>query len=234
LNRARVSESHLSKSPSPVSLFISYAKQDGLGIAEKIKEYILRETPLKTFFDATDIAPGQAVGKEIEANIETSCLLAIQSDKYSSREWCRREVIMAKKYGCPMLVVNAVTDGEERSFPYLGNVPTVRWRCQSGDSPNKNIRQILDTMLYEVLKIEYFRHYLEYLSELFAIPDVIMKISRPPELMTLTQIQREIWFFPKRDAVILYPDPPLGDEERDLLHKFAPDLNFTTPILFWR
>lgn len=35
-------------------------------------------------------------------------------------------MIEAKRAGAPMVVAHAVTEGEERSFPYLGNVPVVR------------------------------------------------------------------------------------------------------------
>ena len=54
-------------------------------------------------------------------------LLAIQTDTYGSREWCRLEVLEAKKRSVPIVVLTATERGEARSFPYMGNVPVIRW-----------------------------------------------------------------------------------------------------------
>ena len=75
---------------------------------------------------SNDIAAGHNFEKEIRANVADSAMVIIHSDTYSDRSWCRKEALFAKHYACPVLVVNAVTTGEERLFPYLGNVPTVR------------------------------------------------------------------------------------------------------------
>ena len=52
--------------------------------------------------------------------------MAVHTDSYSSREWCRREIIDAKRCNVPMVVVNSMRDVDERGFPYMGNVPIVR------------------------------------------------------------------------------------------------------------
>ncbi len=238
LNRTRVADSHIpSQSPSPVKLFISHAKQDGVNIAKSIHDYIVRELPLKTFFDAIDITVGYDFGNEIRANLKSAALLVIHTDAYASREWCRREVIMAKRFGCPMVVVNAISKGEERSFPYLGNVPTIRWDelpQNESDSLEANIQQTIDLMLYEVLRNIHSKQYLSYFKAISPIPDEVALISQPPELITLLNIQQTAESLQNQANLVLYPDPPLGDEELDLLSEFAPKLTFTTPIYIRR
>ncbi len=58
-------------------------------------------------------------------------MVVVQTGTCSDREWCRKEVLFAKQYGCPVLVVNAVTVGEERFFPYVEPPPTIRWPFDS-------------------------------------------------------------------------------------------------------
>ncbi|RBN36117.1 molecular chaperone Tir, partial [Priestia megaterium] len=74
-------------------MFISHAKEDGVSLAKSLSDYLQTQTELKTFFDANDIAIGYEFSQEIEANIQKSVLVAIHSDRYSSREWCRKEII---------------------------------------------------------------------------------------------------------------------------------------------
>ncbi|NVL83801.1 TIR domain-containing protein, partial [Escherichia coli] len=83
----------------------------------------LQHTELQTFFDANDIAPGHKFALEIFNSIEHSALVVVRTDAYASREWCRREVIEAKRRARPIVVIDALTKAEERGFPYLGNVP---------------------------------------------------------------------------------------------------------------
>ena len=83
-------------------LFISHAKQDGLTLAEEFKA-TLESMPASRFFDSVDIAPGYDFASEIVEGVKDSILLAILSDAYSSRPWCRREVLTAKRFQRPMV-----------------------------------------------------------------------------------------------------------------------------------
>ncbi|MDM8555732.1 toll/interleukin-1 receptor domain-containing protein [Desulfococcaceae bacterium HSG7] len=222
-------------SPAPVKLFISHAKQDGKQLANDIRAYMHRDLALKTFFDATDIAPGYLFADEIDANLEDAALLIILTDSYASRPWCRREVIKAKQLGCPMIVVNAIKKGEERSFPYLGNIPTVRWNPSpvqnNSDLCEAEMQTTINLTLREVLKNVYLKQHFKNLTNLFLEPPNALFFSRPPELMTLLHVKHATL---NRENRLLYPDPPLGDEELNLLSQFAPELQLITPILLGR
>ncbi|MEI7610322.1 MAG: toll/interleukin-1 receptor domain-containing protein [Rhodospirillaceae bacterium] len=115
---------------SNIQLFLSHSKRDddeaGETIALAIRDHLHASSGYDSFFDVHDIPPGISWADVIHHNVRRSAFLAIHTDSYSTREWCRREVIEAKRTGVPMVVAHAVTDREERSFPYLGNVPVVR------------------------------------------------------------------------------------------------------------
>lgn len=233
LNRSRVSGITMTEqSAAPVKLFISHAKRDGLEIAEGIRDYIHQNTALKTFFDASDIAPGHEFAKEITGQLEDSAILAIHTDAYVTREWCQREVIAAKRLGRPIVVIDALREGEERSFPYIGNVPTIRWKTRDNQSYETDIQAVLTLMLYEVLKHVYLKQHFEDLRSLMLIPESSVLLPHPPELLSLLNIKNDRAL--DQVNMVVYPDPPLGDEEVELLSSFAPELILKTPTLLWR
>ena len=200
-------DANVPQSPAPIKLFISHAKRDGLKMAEEIRDHIRATSALDTFFDANDIAPGYAFFDELQANVETAALIVLKTDAYASREWCRREVLLAKSAGRPVVVINAVQSGEARSFPYLGNVPTVRWNA--GDERWTRCEAAVNLALREVLRCEHFR----LRAQRLRLPPGAVVLSRPPELCTVVR-----GLPPSRSrSVLVYPDPPLSDEEVKLL-----------------
>lgn len=210
--------------PRPVRLFISHAKHDGLQIAEELRDHVRRSHALDTFFDANDIAPGYEFAKEIEAGIESAVLVVVQTDEYASREWCRREVLIAKQHGRPIVVINTVRTGEERSFPYLGNVPTVRW--DAGSDSAERCERVITLALRELLRVLYFAAEMDAAGIRMEGDHVS---AYPPELCTVAVRQREGGL-----SRILYADPPLGDEEASLLRAVAPDVETSTLLLLER
>lgn len=220
LNCPRSAEPCAPLSPKPIRLFISHAKQDGVPLAETFRNMIA-DTPAATFFDSIDIAPGYDFGAEIEGNIRESTLLVLQSDVYSSRPWCRREVLMAKKLHRPIMIVNAVEEDEKRSFPYMGNVPVIRWT-------GKNHQRIVGLALREHLRFLYNECRIEALRRAGRIPAGALVLSRPPEILDFQNIAARASNGGGHKALIIYPDPPLGAEEDLLLSAFGGDVSFTT------
>jgi hypothetical protein len=211
--------------PAPVRLFLSHAKQDGLTIVAELLEYLGKNSPVEAYFDATNIPPGFDFEAEIERGVSKSALLIAHSDLYASREWCRREVLFAKKYQCPILVMNAVSKGEDRSFPYLGNVPTIRW----DKSDPSRCQQVVDLAVREVLRSAYFRAHLESLQESQLVPLDYQVLTRPPEILTYVDLPRVGATADAGPVPVIYPDPPLGDEEVALIHAMLPNAKLTTP-----
>lgn len=115
----QVTDAGTTTSAKPVNLFLSHAKADGAETARQIKNYIEEDSAMKAFFDANDIAPGYRFSNELKGAIEKSALICIQTDYYATREWCLFEVITAKRFDRPVVVLNAVKEREPRSFPYI-------------------------------------------------------------------------------------------------------------------
>jgi len=197
-----------------VAIFLSHSKHDpdGERIAKLIRDYLYRGEGdnLASFFDVHDIPAGLRFNKVILEKVKVSAVVAIHSDSYSSREWCRREIIEAKKWSVPLVVANCVTDIDERSFPYMGNVPLVRIDPNRADRIHHIVRRLLD----EVLKDFLWRCRTE-LATGKAGSDVTF-LPRPPELISLAALKS------LTSATLVYPDPPIGAEEQRLFEVITP------------
>jgi hypothetical protein len=162
-----------------------------------------------------------------EAGGGINALLVLQTDAYSTREWCRIEAIKAKLGWVPTVVVQAIEQAEIRSFPYLGNVPTIRWPLPVPDSADP-WSIVLGKLLYEVLRAAYFPEWVRYVAELYGLRRSFRALPYPPELLTLLSMHR--WVGKHASTLFVYPDPPLGTEELEILHEAAPNLEIATPI----
>ncbi|MEX1027228.1 MAG: TIR domain-containing protein [Candidatus Paceibacterota bacterium] len=202
----------------PVRIFISHAKKDGEALALEIREYITKNLQLDTFFDKNQIYYGEDFTRVLEQNVEQSAILVLQTDAYSSREWCQREVLVAKRHGRPVLVLHKVDVGETRSFPYLGNLPVLRFKDEMP------IDHVLGRLLLEVLRSEYFPRYVRGLARLFDKPlENLEPMARTPELLNLPPSEAA-------GKTVVYPDPPLGNHEVELLREFNEARQVTTPL----
>ncbi len=207
----------------PVKLFISHSKHDESKLdALRFRDYINSQTQLKTFFDANDISFGSNFGEEIKKAAQESALVVFQSDSYSDREWCRIEVLEAKTAGCPIVIVNAVQNGEKRAFPYLGNHPSIRFK--------NNFIEIIDLTLEQVLFNLYTRIFLDSLTDLYGIKtDKIL--SNSPELFNFIQLKKGGLKTGEQYSLVIYPDPPLGSEEMGILNQLDDNFVFITPLM---
>jgi len=211
----------LATSP-PIKLFISHSKHDESTLdASKFRDYINSQTQLKTFFDTNDISYGSNFGEEIKKAAKESALVVFQSDSYADREWCRIEVLEAKTAGCPIVIVNAVQNGEKRAFPYLGNYPSIRFK--------NNFIEIIDLTLEQVLFNLYTKIFLDSLTDLYKIKtDKILSTS--PELFNFIQLKKKGLNQGEEYSLVIYPDPPLGSEEMEILNQLDDAFVFITPL----
>lgn len=195
---------------APTKLFVSHAKTDidaEPKVAQSLIDFLGGDQPIATWFDSGQIAGGSLFTKKIEEGITDSSLLCVLTTHYASREWCRREVILAKQRQRPIVVVDAIEDTEQRSFPYLGNLPVIRWQ--------NDPQAIIDLVMKETLRDLHTRLLLKAWRK---NGDTVF--TRPPELATLLDVPD--------GHTVLYPDPPLGVEEVRLLEKTQ--VTVTTPL----
>jgi hypothetical protein len=195
---------------APITLFLSHTKADlnkEPRVTQQFIECLRQDQPIEAWVDSGDIQTGSKFAEEIKRGVERTSLLAVLTDTYATREWCREEVLLAKEHQRPVAVVDALTSYEVRSFPYLGNVPRIRW---DGD-PQKGI----DLLLRETLR---HLHSVAMLDRWKQPGDLVF--ARPPELATLVGLERE--------TTVLYPDPPVGVGEARRLQKA--NVRITTPF----
>jgi len=225
--QATCEDNQTDRVPSPVKLFLSHAKKDGLETVKRFKAFVDAELKLDVFFDTVDIADGYEFEKQIEANIKNSALVVFHTDEYSAREWCRIEVLIAKRNKCSIVVVHDIKTGEKRSFPYLGNTPTMTIQ----EDPGESFYKIVNLTLCQVLNNLFQLELLDSFQKQFPTKETeFISLTSPPELFNFLDIYKrkeEI----KQRLVVLYPEPPLGAEELRILNEIDMDINFITPIL---
>jgi hypothetical protein len=154
-------------------------------VALRLIDALKEDQPIEAWVDSGDILAGASFADEIEKGVEKTSLLVVLTDNYATREWCREEVLLAKEHQRPIAVIDALTKYEARTFPYLGNVPRVRW---DGD-PQPGI----DLVLKETLR---HLHAEAILRRQKQPGDIVFQ--RPPELATLVGLDR--------GTSVLYPD----------------------------
>ena len=225
---SRMLRSHLARLQQPrgedsldqylkkVNVFLSHSKRDDFGepVAESIRDWLHDNSALSTFLDVRDIPPGVSFSDVIDHSIDNSVLVAIYTDSYSSREWCRREVIKAKRVRVPMLVVDCLHTFDPRAFPYMANVPFIRIDPERRDRIDLVEGLLLDEVFNDFLwrcRVESFRG---------SRPQTTF-LARPPELVTLADCPGSGG---EAEQIIVYPDPPLGTEEAQLFYDVAQEV----------
>lgn len=199
-------------SQEQLQIFISHTKKDedrlGIEKANELKAYLRADTKLNSFYDANDILDGYSFGDQIKENLKKSLLVILETSTYSDREWCRIEAIVGKENHVPTIVVSLFNGMISRTFPYLGNTPKIRF--------DGNWDEVICLLLRTALDKYYEERYLENFSQ--ANSKVIPMM---PEFINIGKV----------DGVnqILYPEPPLGNEELEVVKRQFPTITFNTP-----
>lgn len=210
-----------------LTVFISHTKRGKLGDEEDtsvlidLVRSIVANTRLADFFDANDLQPGSDWDAELRQRASTSALLAIRTDLYPSREWCQREVALAKTHGMPVITMDALDRLEERGSFLMDHVARVPVRIEDGGWSKKAVYQALNLLVNECLKRALWRHQQELAGN---DPGLNVQWWSPhaPEPLTLAEwlesaISQGARPPPGSQIRILHPDPPLGPEERRVL-----------------
>lgn len=220
LRRPRMPAADLALYLEKVRVFLSHSKHDDYGerIARGIRRVIHDQTALASFFDIRDIPAGLSFADVLEHYVRVSAVIAVHTDSYSSREWCRREIIEAKRHNVPLVVANCIADFEERGFPYMGNVPVVR---MDPADHRKRISHVIGRLLDEVLKDFLWRCRVELVRR-SGFATTAYFLPRPPELISIVSIPQT---GRRSKRTMVYPDPPIGAEEQALFELVAPSIN---------
>ena len=210
-----VGEPDLTRQMERIRVFLSHSKHDDDNIGERVakcvRDWLQEDVTLSVFLDIVDVPAGLPSDEVLDAAVRQSAVLIVHSDSFSSREWCRREVLVAKASGRPIVILDSIEDLDERAFPYIANVPVVRLRSQQ---PN-GIERVVGRLLDEVFKDFLWQCRTATLRRTY--PNV-MFVARPPELLTLVNVMKNS----PNKSVLVYPDPPLGLRELSVLADIGP------------
>ena len=100
-----------SPKPSKVKLFISYAWE------ECTNEFVIKlkgdleDHGFEVFLDKVDIVVGQNIQHELARQMdEANGIIAVFSKKFSSSEWCDKELQMAQRHNKPFFPVRRIRE----------------------------------------------------------------------------------------------------------------------------
>jgi len=111
---------------------------------------------------------------------------------------------------------------EQRAFPYLGNYPSIRFR-------NENFSEIIDLTLEQVLFNLYTKRQIDSLTDIYGIKASRI-LTTPPELFNFIQLKKQGLNEGEKFGLVVYPDPPLGSEEMEILNQLDDNFVFITPL----
>ena len=214
-------------SNSRLQVFISHTKRSAQLDSNKIEDLVARvrevinETRLRQFFDASDLQPGQDWDATLRAEAGRSALLALRTDLYASRDWCQREMLIAKLEGMPIVTLDCLQAGEERGSFIMDHVPRIPVKLERRGWSKACVRRGLNLLVDECLKRELWRVQKGLARNRRDLP-IAWWAPHAPEPITLAQ-----WFDSQTvkrrsaDIRILHPDPPLGCEEKERLQQMT-------------
>lgn len=214
-----------------LTAFISHTKRHSYVEGEDVDSLVtlvrevIRNTRLNDYFDANDLQPGADWEAELRKNAGTGAMLAIRTDLYSSREWCQREVVIAKTHGMPLVMMDAIGYGEERGSFLMDHAPRIAVRKSEGHWQKKDVYRALNLLVDECLKRALWMQQKELARESHEL-DVAWWAPHAPEPLTLSRwindyIGTAHNVAGEGNIRILHPDPPLGPEEREVLINYA-------------
>jgi hypothetical protein len=210
--------------PKKVTIFLSHAKQDGVDAATLVQQFGRLKPGASVpgvglFYDVADTLTGANFDEQFLETIKECVFLAIVTDAYHGRPWCQWELLRAKQWQRPIVVWDLTDAGTARSFPYLGNVPVVRAPSLPAAS-DELVESLLIQVLVEAIRMQVWENDARRrVSQLGGRYGNVAYFARPPEL---ADIAYQCWA--KGVKVIVYPDPPIGKDERSLIEVILPEV----------
>lgn len=216
--------------PEPLKVFLSHAKQDGRAIAEHLRDGLADISQLETWYDEHDLAPGHEWRLEMDnaARSGSAALIAVETDVYPTRPWCRHEITVARQPRPvgeggrvwtvqPVVSISHRTRLWSRPLAQLGQVPSIGWPSAEEEQPLR-ITHVVDRLLLETLLIQFYIQFAEKLAEQH-IDDNLVLLTWVPDPWSLANLWGEL---ARKDGTIYvaYPGHGLRTAERRMLTEF--------------
>ena len=203
-------------------LFLSHAKIDGvpialslLGLMRRLRNYSQSQSPGDDYFyDVEHIQHGDKWRDVLEKSAKNSVLIALRTDEYEKRYWCRQEFLWAESYRMPILVVD-LRSGQYYDSARLPFDVAPLVKVHDGNL----VRVLLLSMAYDLRRLSYQVQ----LNNLSDNNDYIVLPHKP----SVYSIKGAIAWFNKSSNIvgrsrIVYPNPPLPDDYLDSIKPLLP------------
>lgn len=206
-----------------IKVFVSHSKHSSVGedglpeppVFEQVRTAIA-SSKLAEFFDAHDLQPGSDWATDLKQEAGSSALLMVRTDRYASREWTQKEVLVAKRHDVPIVGLIALVDGEARGSFLMDHVPTVPY---VRDDPGASIEKALDRLADEALKRALWTAQSSYIS---AQGFDWLPVHAPEPVTTVEWLARHKAEEAQDEHLwIIHPDPPLGHDERSVIDEMC-------------
>ena len=213
------------ENPSPLRIFISYARQDGSLIAREVRTALQNYGHLSVFLDEHDLQPGKDWRNGLNYEMkEGAAMFAIVTDAYASRAWCREELRQFREPQKeddsslwslrPVFILDSLGGSSTRSMFEVGSAPAARWNP-------RRATEVVDYLLREILFFEINRARASKIRQ--RVDGAVKVINWVPDTWTLLQVLRS-----SRDAGrqrIVYPGDGLPTIEIERLTEVLPNLS---------
>lgn len=233
------------ESALPTEVFLSHAKADrdlGPGVAERLRDIAAGYGQIDVFYDENDLPSGDNWRDRMLGSVRQGAgVVAVLSDAYATRYWCRREIQLARtpvraappndKIWSVRPSVVAVTMAERWSqlVGDLASIPAIRWK-----NDENHAASILDQLFRQALVAEFQYLYAQMLQErlrhLIAKPRAslpIAFITWTPDASTLLRLQKAARKDLAGKAMLVYPGHGfLPTEEEELDGSLGEDVEF--------
>ena len=219
-------------------VFISHTKRQGTrdepvaGLVDAVRA-VFDSKRVDSFYDAHDLQPGADWDRALRDTAASSALLALRTDLYASREWCQREMLTAKRHGMPVVVLDALSVGEARGSFLMDHTPRIPVRRDAqgqwgADAIRRAINLLADAWLQRVLWLRLHEQAQQGspLARYWWAPQapepstLASWLPAPPGASALPDASLPPCMpaqGPGSEIRILYPDPPLAEDERRVL-----------------
>jgi hypothetical protein len=184
-----------------LTAFISHTKRSSTAESADVASLIalvksvIATTHMRDFFDARDLQPGTDWANALKQHAGKSALLALRTDLYPSREWCQREILVAKRSGMPVVILDGLGYAEERGSFLMDHVPRTPVRTDGTEWSRRDVYRSLNILVDECLKRALWKRQQE-LAE--ARADLLVSWWAPhaPEPLTLIAAARLVFCSP--------------------------------------
>jgi hypothetical protein len=234
----------------PTEVFLSHAKADlalGPGVAETLRDVAAGYGQIEVFYDENDLPQGTSWEHRMLGSAGSGAgFIAVLSDRYATRYWCRREIQLArtpKRVASEVAACSVPVDSPAESYIWtvrpsvvavtlsrewsrligdLGAAPAIRWQQ---DDP-EHAASILDQLFKEALAAEFQLLYARMLQQ--RVIQVVTErpaqlplafVTWTPDAWTLVRLRKEIEKLRPWEGpgLVVYPGSGfLPTEEADL------------------